>query len=478
MIAVSSGRAGPVLAASSAPRRGVVIPRRFLAVLLHVAAAAFVTGVLLMKSPRVERDCGLGDGALGTVGADGPSHWTRPGLLESAGPVQQPPQYRPRKKLMQQSVSSRITARPAARPPVPRLTWDAISTEQLREPDMRTYGTQRTPDDQNPAAPRGTSIKAAASPETANGSSDNAGVGDPVDDVEDARTCPHQAQSGREKVVTEKITRSAKRPQIAKLPNDIHHRTLLKGREHTKEDEKTDAAIFRLAKQNLIQDKYLILAVASNGNLVGRDFTKNWIATLRLTGHTSYLVMCLDELICASLDPAHSVLVPRHWLQGEIDTNPLLYGTAAYVNLVQSKTLVVIPFLKMGFTVLFSDVDIVWMSRGIIPYLEFMMRDNALREAIFSIEQVAVRTQRRAEGRAAEKLSEDRLPGQDSVPKRLGVLQGPAARDDGRQAAHGPRELHARVGDQKAAPEGSGRVVAWRALGAGRDKGTTRSAGG
>ncbi|KAG5463343.1 MAG: nucleotide-diphospho-sugar transferase-domain-containing protein [Olpidium bornovanus] len=146
-----------------------------------------------------------------------------------------------------------------------------------------------------------------------------------------------------------------------------------------------DETVYRKAHSNLVNNEYLILAVASNGNF---DFTLNWIASLRRTGHTRYLVMCLDEVICSRLDPTHAALVPRHWLQREINAAPAVYGTSEYINLVQSKTLVVIPFLMEGFTILFTDVDVVWLSPQITPHLLSVLKDNPSCEAVFSVDEV------------------------------------------------------------------------------------------
>ena len=138
-------------------------------------------------------------------------------------------------------------------------------------------------------------------------------------------------------------------------------------------DEDWEAETIRLVEKNKIDDKYIIIAVANNGH---REFTLNWIASLKRNNYHKFIVFCLDSMLYEAIAErslsANAVVVPRKWLHGPIFTEEVLWGTERHRLLTHIKVIVAQKLLEWGHTVVFSDVDLVWLNPNIIAHIEYV----------------------------------------------------------------------------------------------------------
>uniref|UniRef100_A0A914CK60 Nucleotide-diphospho-sugar transferase domain-containing protein n=1 Tax=Acrobeloides nanus TaxID=290746 RepID=A0A914CK60_9BILA len=127
------------------------------------------------------------------------------------------------------------------------------------------------------------------------------------------------------------------------------------------------------AKSNLEMKNYLITAISNNGNL---EFVLNLIASLTLHGYKKFLIICLDIELYENLIKYgfvnHIVLVPPSWIPYTPTSKATSWQTKDYQFLTQTKTHIVYRLLVHGFTILLTDVDLVWLSPHILKYIDFV----------------------------------------------------------------------------------------------------------
>ena len=77
-------------------------------------------------------------------------------------------------------------------------------------------------------------------------------------------------------------------------------------------------------------------------------------------------------------------LVPSTWLPfANISTHEAAWETKEYYPITRSKVFVVNKLVQHGFTVLFTDVDVVWLSPNILNYIDFVAPDK---DFVYSID--------------------------------------------------------------------------------------------
>ena len=123
-------------------------------------------------------------------------------------------------------------------------------------------------------------------------------------------------------------------------------------------------------RDQLSQDNILVIATANYGM---RDYVYNWILSLEKTGHEKYVVFCIDEDLYNHLEATgygnHASRIPDEWFHKPIEASFSDYYSPTYAAITHAKTLVVQRLLYFGFTVFFSDVDIVWLQPHIVDFL-------------------------------------------------------------------------------------------------------------
>ncbi|SPQ98680.1 unnamed protein product (mitochondrion) [Plasmodiophora brassicae] len=112
----------------------------------------------------------------------------------------------------------------------------------------------------------------------------------------------------------------------------------------------------------------LVVAAVNCGYL---DFVDNWLSSLKALKITNYVLIALDLHAYKTLMeayPDHTVLsltVPEdgeHPDQSKIDPNAREYGSAEFGNVVRSRPQFLLPFLRQGYTVFYSDIDTYWLA--------------------------------------------------------------------------------------------------------------------
>lgn len=118
-------------------------------------------------------------------------------------------------------------------------------------------------------------------------------------------------------------------------------------------------------------DRVLIVAASNYGM---RDHVYNWIESLKRTGEgDKFLVFCLDQqmyehMVLAGYEK-HATTLPSNWFHSEIEAGFEEYYSKKYRIITHAKTLIVQQLLYLDITVLFSDVDIVWLRPRIRDYV-------------------------------------------------------------------------------------------------------------
>lgn len=156
--------------------------------------------------------------------------------------------------------------------------------------------------------------------------------------------------------------------------------------------EECDA--FELAKRQLTWNRngtksFLIVAVVSDGH---RHFAHNWAigecpccspspdhlayadcAAMRQRQYNKFFVVCLDtnvyDYLRKWLPETHVVMAPARWramLKSQQVEKEAVWDTEAFFTLSQTKTVVAYHLLAYGFNLIFTDVDLVWISERMI----------------------------------------------------------------------------------------------------------------
>lgn len=131
--------------------------------------------------------------------------------------------------------------------------------------------------------------------------------------------------------------------------------------------------LLKNAKANLELKKYLITAVSNNGNF---EFVLNIIASFKLNGYSKFFIICLDLQLYENMVKygfaKQAALVPPSWLPYTANKKSSSWQTKEYKLITQAKVHVVYKLLLNSFTVLLTDVDLVWLSPSVIKYIEFV----------------------------------------------------------------------------------------------------------
>jgi hypothetical protein len=122
------------------------------------------------------------------------------------------------------------------------------------------------------------------------------------------------------------------------------------------------------------KSRYNIVAVANIGHL---NFTLNWVASLRHQLYTKFVIFCLDwrlysELVEVGL-ASHLVLGPKTWVKYDIVPAEHKWMMPEYNRLTEAKLRIQLALLKLGYWLIFSDVDSVFLNPNIIDHLAYMM---------------------------------------------------------------------------------------------------------
>lgn len=122
---------------------------------------------------------------------------------------------------------------------------------------------------------------------------------------------------------------------------------------------------------NMHDGRVLIVATANYGM---REYIYNWIESMKRTGEDKFVIFCLDDKLYTHLVNAgyesHAVQIPEMWYHQDVASNFEEYYTPQYRIITHAKTLVVQRLLYLDITVLFTDVDVVWLRPRTREYLK------------------------------------------------------------------------------------------------------------
>ncbi|KAJ4974459.1 hypothetical protein NE237_007633 [Protea cynaroides] len=113
------------------------------------------------------------------------------------------------------------------------------------------------------------------------------------------------------------------------------------------------------------KDKTIVLAVAGNSY---RDMLMSWVCRLRQLLITNFVVCALDQetyqfSILQGLPVFNDPLAP-----GNISFNDCHFGTNCFQRVTKVKSRLVLEILKLGYSVLLSDVDVYWFKNP-LPFV-------------------------------------------------------------------------------------------------------------
>ncbi|KAI9276983.1 nucleotide-diphospho-sugar transferase-domain-containing protein [Phascolomyces articulosus] len=127
--------------------------------------------------------------------------------------------------------------------------------------------------------------------------------------------------------------------------------------------KKPEQALVDKINNNLNDGRVLIVAASNYGM---RDHVYNWIESLKRTNEgDKFLMFCLDQqmydhMVAAGYEK-NAVTIPESWFHDEVEAGFEEYYSKKYRIITHAKTLIVQQLLYLDVTVLFSDVDIVWL---------------------------------------------------------------------------------------------------------------------
>ncbi|KAL6771852.1 AXT2 [Auxenochlorella protothecoides x Auxenochlorella symbiontica] len=122
-------------------------------------------------------------------------------------------------------------------------------------------------------------------------------------------------------------------------------------------------ALTRELIEPLAQDKYIMVTWA---NWHYRDFVGNWVYHLKKTGCSAFVVGAMDDKLLAWLQENG---IPTFLMNSGLPTSDFGWGSKSFFKMGREKVGLVNAFLAMGFDVIISDVDTVWL-RDPIPYMK------------------------------------------------------------------------------------------------------------
>ncbi|RUS13095.1 nucleotide-diphospho-sugar transferase-domain-containing protein [Endogone sp. FLAS-F59071] len=141
-------------------------------------------------------------------------------------------------------------------------------------------------------------------------------------------------------------------------------------------------------KANTQSDGTLIVAVVNSGMV---NYTLNWIASLQRTKVSKYLVFCIDSELYTVLkdagESAHAVEVPASWYHRTVPSSSFeTYKSISYFGVTHAKSLVVQRLLHADVQLLFSDVDLVFLSPHLMGFINGMYKTREETHMLFSQE--------------------------------------------------------------------------------------------
>jgi hypothetical protein len=132
-----------------------------------------------------------------------------------------------------------------------------------------------------------------------------------------------------------------------------------------------DAVVGEVVARNTL-DEVVVVTVANYGM---REMVLNWIESLHRTGIQRFIVFCLDskvhELLTAKGFAKNAVRIPQSWSE-DFSAEFAEFGKGDYNGVMFTKIQVVLNLLShYNVSVVYSDVDIVFLSSHILGHLQF-----------------------------------------------------------------------------------------------------------
>ncbi|KAG2219572.1 hypothetical protein INT45_002530 [Circinella minor] len=147
------------------------------------------------------------------------------------------------------------------------------------------------------------------------------------------------------------------------------------------------AELMSKINKNFVEGRVLLIATANYGM---RDYTYNWIESLKKTGVDKFLVFCLDDKLYKHMVNAgyeeNAATIPASWLDLDVAAGFEDYFSPKYRIITHAKTLVVQRLLYLDVTVFFSDVDIVFLRPRMIEFVKTYMDIRPETHVIFQQE--------------------------------------------------------------------------------------------
>lgn len=151
---------------------------------------------------------------------------------------------------------------------------------------------------------------------------------------------------------------------------------------------KPDQELVDKINDNMDDKRVLIVAAANYGM---REYVYNWIESLKRTGEgDKFLVFCLDmqlyhHMVAAGYE-RHAATIPRSWFHDDVQSGFEEYYSIKYRIITHAKTLIVQQLLYMDVTVLFSDVDVVWLRPRLRDFMWTFLKMRSKTQVIFQQE--------------------------------------------------------------------------------------------
>ncbi len=136
--------------------------------------------------------------------------------------------------------------------------------------------------------------------------------------------------------------------------------------------------------------------IVTTANYGYKDLVLNWIVSLLRTKHSKFVVFCLDSDLLVFLAERgytkHLVLMPDEWLDMRVTTDAYTTG-AEFLGIVQTKAVIWHRLAKLGFSFLFSDSDVVFLSEHVLANVQFSV-NNSFAQVMFALARVMHRQKR------------------------------------------------------------------------------------
>jgi hypothetical protein len=137
-----------------------------------------------------------------------------------------------------------------------------------------------------------------------------------------------------------------------------------------------DAQISQIMSENSINNATIVTI----SNYGFRNFTLNWIESLKRNEYQKFVVFSFDLLLVDFLGSKgygkQVMLVPREWLDFNITSQVSNFKEDYYMKIMKSKTHVVYNLLVRDFTFLYSDSDVIWLSEHVLDHIQFQYKHS------------------------------------------------------------------------------------------------------